>query len=263
MPESSTHEAVRDPSRATPAPAWTGRTPFDRESFHQFITMRVGAGAPVYWYNVGEVYTYPEGKLVLRIEGCDTGRVAFPRDAPDTAWQLSRKYYVYRHPATNTVLKEYNGKPVPPIAYPYQFLTFRLDQGRVLTSVEQGAGAALVRIGPVDTFILRRLGEMLVVSAPLFLNRETPRGRYEAYENYDFFLRPSGTTAAERYQMAWNRFADLPAFLGPGRAMLQMIGWRVDAFDDLPATVRECIVNDAPLWKAPPKDLDEIRQLQK
>jgi hypothetical protein len=189
--------------------------------------------------------------------------VVHPAGSPDIAWQLSRKYYVFRDPETNAVLREYNGKPVPPIAYPYQYLTFKLDKGRVVTSVEQGAGAALVRIGPLDNFILRRLGSSLVVSTPLFLNRETPRGKYEAYENYDFILRASEETSRERYQMTWNRFADLPAFLGPGRAMLQMVGWRVDAFEDLPSTIRDCILQDAPMWKEPPKDLDEIRALQK
>jgi hypothetical protein len=243
-------------------PLWTGATEFDSESFRQFVAMRIGTGAPVYWYGVGEVSTYPEGRRVLRIEGCDTGRVVYPEHAPDTVWQLSRKYYVFRDPVTNAVLRQYDGRPVPPIAYPYQYLSFRLDNGRVVAAVEQGAGAALVKIGPLDNFILRRLGTTLVVSTPLFLNRETPRGKYEAYENYDFILRVSETTPRERYQMTWNRFADLPAFLGPGRAMLQMVGWRVDAFEDLPSTIRECILQDAPMWKEPPKDLDEIRTLQ-
>jgi len=246
-----------------PGAAWTGATPFDRETFRQFVAMRVGTGAPVFWYGIGEVSTYPDGRRVLLIEGCDTARLIRPAESPDEAWQLSRKYYVFRDPETNAVIKEYNGKPAPPIAYPYQYLTFRLEGGRVVTSVEQGAGAALVRIGPLDNFILRRLGPDLVVSTPLFLNRETPRGKYEAYENYDFFLRAAEQEPRRRYQMAWNRFADQPAFLGPGRAMLQMIGWRVDRFDDLPSTIRDCIVQDAPMWKEPPKDLDEIRALQK
>jgi hypothetical protein len=52
-------------------------------------------------------------------------------------------------------------------------------------------------------------------------------------------------------------------FVGKGRAMIQMVGWRVDRFEDLPASIREYIRTDAPLWMAPPKDLEEIRALQK
>jgi hypothetical protein len=42
-----------------------------------------------------------------------------------------------------------------------------------------------------------------------------------------------------------------------------MVGWRVDRFEDLPASIREYVRTEAPLWMAPPKDLDEIRALQK
>jgi Protein of unknown function (DUF1838) len=129
--------------------------------------------------------------------------------------------------------------------------------------VERGPGAGLTKIGPGKDFLLRRMGPTLVYSTPLFLNLDTPRGHYEAYENYDFFLRPSETASQTRYQLVWNRLGDLPAFVGKGRSVVQMVGYRVDRFEDLPATIREYIRTDAPLWMQPPKDLDEIRQLQK
>ena len=65
------------------------------------------------------------------------------------------------------------------------------------------------------------------------------------------------------HQLVWNRFGDLPAFVGPGKAVIQMVGWRVDRFEDLPAQLREYVRTEAALWMAPPKDLNEIRQLQK
>jgi hypothetical protein len=128
---------------------------FDRDTFKQFVTLRAGTGIPVYWYAIGEVYSSPEGKRLLRIEGSDAARM-IPSDQPDTAFQLSRKVFVYRDPETNEILKEYKGK-----------------------------------------------------------------------------------------------------------AVIQMVGWRVDRFEDLPASIREYIKTGAPLWMAPPKDLDEIRALQK
>jgi hypothetical protein len=38
--------------------------------------------------------------------------------------------------------------------------------------------------------------------------------------------------------------------------------WRVDSFDALPATVQEWVKTDAELWREPPQDLEEIRELQ-
>jgi hypothetical protein len=235
---------------------------FDRNTFRQFVTLRAGTGAPVYWYATGEVYSSPEGKRLLRIEGSDAARM-IPGDQPDTAIQLSRKVFVYRDPETNEILKQYNGQPVTRIAYPYQLITYTLEGDRLVTFVEQGSGAALQKIGPGDSFLLRRLGPSLVFSSPLFLNMETPRGKYEAYENYDFVYHPAERDPAARHQLIWNRFGDLPAFVGKGRAVIQMVGWRADRFEDLPASIREYIRTEAPMWMQPPKDLEEIRSLQK
>jgi len=92
---------------------------------------------------------------------------------------------------------------------------------------------------------------------------ETPRGHYEAYENYDFVYHPGETNPAAKHQLVWNRLGDLPAFVGKGRAVIQMVGWRVDRFEDLPASIREYVRTEAPMWMQPPKDLEEIRSLQK
>jgi hypothetical protein len=235
---------------------------FDKESFKQFVTLRAGTGAPVYWYAIGEVYSYPEGKRLLKIEGSDTARF-LASDQPDTAMQLSRKVFVYRDPVTNELLKEWEGRPVTRIAYPYQFITYKLDGEKLVTFVEQGAGANLVKIGPGENFLLRRLGPSLVFSSPLFLNMDTPRGKYEAYENYDFVYHPAEKSPAAAHQLIWNRYGDLPAFIGKGKAMIQMVGWRCDRFEDLPSSMREYIKAEAQMWMAPPKDLNEIRELQK
>lgn len=233
---------------------------FDQEIFDQFVELRVGTGDPVYWYMKGEVYSYPDGKPIAIIEGFDTGRVIRPKDSKDTAYQLSRKIYVYRHPETGELLEEYNGNPVTYIKYPYQYITFKLEGNELALYVEQTKDGRLQKIGPVKGTSVRRVGETVVYSAPMFLNIETPRGKYEAYENYDFFHHAH---EKPKYQLAWNRFADRAPWAGPGRAILQMIGWRVDRFEDLPDTIRSYVEKEAPLWKEPPKDMDEIRELQK
>ena len=45
--------------------------------------------------------------------------------------------------------------------------------------------------------------------------------------------------------------------------MAQMVGWRTSKFEDLPEVLRTYIETEAPLWKEPPKNLEEIRELQK
>ena len=244
------------------APLAAGGT-FNRDLFMKFLDMRVGTGEPVYWYNVGEVYSSPDGKLLMRIEGCDMARRVKPADQPDTYLQLSRKTYVYRDPTTNEILQQWEGRPVPPIAYPYQYIVFKLVGDRMEITVEQGQGANLRTIGPTEHMLARQIGDTAIFSSPLFINMETPQGHYEAYENYDYILLPPKAGVEHRYQMTWNRYAAKPSFIGPGKVQMQMVGWRVDRFEDLPATIRDYIRAEAPLYMAPPKDLNEIRALQK
>lgn len=233
---------------------------FDSELFERWLSARAGDGDPVYWYSIGEVYSYPEGELLARLEGFDTARLLRSTDHPGTAHQLSRKVFVYRDTETNEVLTEVEGKPVTHIKYPYQFITYTLDGDRLVTIVEQGSGPQLRTIGPSDEITARRLGDTAIYSAPLFLNIETPRGKYEAFEHYDFFLQP--TSATQPYQLSWLRYGDLPPWLGPGKSIVHLVSWRVDSFDELPATIREYAEKEARLWLQPPKDMDEIRRLQ-
>ncbi len=237
---------------------------FDLKTFDVFVEARAGrGGTPVYWYSFGEVYSYPEGRLLLKIEGFDTGRLVRDEREKNVAYQLSRKIFLYEDPVSGKILKEYEGRPVAHIQYPYQYITYRLEGDRLVTFVEQGSGDRLQKIGPGDKFIARRLGETIVYSAPLFLAMDTPAGRYEAYENYDFFIRPGAAATRDRCQLSWVRYGDRPRFVGPGKAIIQMVAYRLERFDDLPPAVREYVLREAPLWKEPPRDLEEIRRLQK
>jgi hypothetical protein len=235
---------------------------FSQATFQQFADMRIGTGQPVYWYCVGEIYSYPEGKLMARVEGLDTARRWRDGETPTRATQLSRKTFVYRDATTNEVLRQVNGQKVEHIEYPYQFITYELKDGVIVSSVEQGKGAGVQKIAGGSPMKLRQMGNLTIVSAPLFLNFTTPRGKYEAYENYDFLLQPKGSKAAQ-YQLTWNRFGDLPPFFGPGKSIFQLVSYRVDKYKDLPPTMRGYLEKEGRLWMKPPVDLDEIRQLQK
>jgi len=245
---------------ALPAVAAASGGGFDEETFERWLAARAGTGAPVYWYSVGEVYSNPDGALLARMEGFDTARLLRAPDEPHTAFQLSRKTFVYRDPESNEILREVNGKPVQHIAYPYQYITYRLEGDRLLTTVEQGSGPALRTIGPSDEITVRRQGGVVIFSAPLFLAFDTPRGRYEAFEHYDFFLQPEG--AGQPYQLSWLRYGDLPPFLGPGKSIVHLVSWRVSSFAELPPSIRAYVEAEARLWLEPPKDLEEIRALQ-
>jgi hypothetical protein len=248
-------------SSPVPAPVVADEGGFDTEIFARFYRMRVGDGDPVYWYSVGRLKTYPDGALVALVEGFDAARLVKDREDPNTVYQLSRKIFVYRHPETNEILREWSGQPVRPIAYPYQYITYRLSGDRLETFVEQGSGERLRRIGPGKDMVVRQFGPVAVYSAPLFLNFETPRGPYQAFENYDFMIQPEDS--AVPYQLSWVRYGDLPPFLGPGKAIMHLVAVRLERFEDLPSTIRDYVEEEQPLWMKPPENMAEIRELQK
>jgi len=41
------------------------------------------------------------------------------------------------------------------------------------------------------------------------------------------------------------------------------VSWRVDQYSDLPPSIRAYLESEASLWLQPPRDIAEIRQLQK
>lgn len=237
--------------------------PFNQEVFDRWVDMRVGNGkTPTWWYCYGEVYTYPDGKLVAKMEGIDVANLI--RVAKDSAIQLNRKTFVYTDPETNQVMYgERNGKPVQHIEYEYQKITYALRGDKLATWVEQGAEPRLTKMGPGFKTTARKLGENYVFSSPVFLNFESPRGKYEAYENYDFFVAPSQKITKQKYQLTWNRYGDLPPFLGGEKGVIQLVCYRVDKFEELPEVLKKHITEKAPLWMNPPKDLEEIKNIQK
>jgi hypothetical protein len=236
--------------------------PFSPDVFDKWVEMRVGDGKkPAIWYCYGEVYSYPDGKLMTRMEGIDQALML--RISRDSVVQMNRKIFVYTDPASGSVLSEMNGKPVSHIEYPYQKITYALRGEQLATYVEQGTAPRLTRMGPGFKTTARRLtANTYVFSSPVFLNFETPRGKYEAYENYDFFVDLSHKKTRDRYQLTWNRYGDLPPFAGSGKGVIQLVCYRVDTFDELPDTLKKHIREKAPLWQNPPQSLAEIAQLQ-
>lgn len=235
---------------------------FDEASFRLWVDARAGTGEPVYWYSTGTVRAYPSGELLFLMEGYDTARSHWPQPGESVAHQYNRKIYIFRDPATGEVLETWNGQAVEPVAYPYQFIRYALDGEGMKTTVEQGAGE---RVQTVEggSMAHRLVGDTHVFTAPVFLDFPIPgtERRYQAWENYDFFIQPE-EGVAEPHQLSWARVGPLPPWAGGAQSVMHLVTWRVESFEDVPADFRRYILEQAPLWKAPPQDLAEIRQLQ-
>lgn len=237
---------------------------FDRDLYERFVSMRTGDGEPVYWYSIGTLRAYPSGETLAIMEGFDTARHARRDDRPETLFQLSRKTYIFRDPDSGERISEIDGKPVYVLQYPYQQIEYTLEGDRLLTMVEQGRKPNVQRIGPGNNVSARRLGDGVTqFTAPLFLDMALPGGRkYEAFENYDFFIQPEKVEGSARYQLSWVRYGASPPFNGGGPVIMHMVSWRTDSFEALPNTIKEYVQEEAPMWMAPPRDFAEIEALQ-
>lgn len=232
--------------------------------FRTWVDSRAGTGQPVHWVAEGGVYEYPTGRKLFGMVGFDSSRVFWPAKAGEPVIHLTRKTFAYTDPVTGEILREFNGKPVTPIAYPYQMISYRQEGSQIFADVEQGTGAAVQTIKAREGIRYRWLGkDTLAVTAPIFLDFPLPSGaRYEAWENYDFFIHRKGKLD-QPFQMSWQRFGALPAWAGKGKAIYHMVSWRVDRESDFPAPLLAWAKADMSMWLKPPADVAEVRRLQK
>lgn len=233
------------------------------EVLRTWVDARAGTGAPVHWVSEGGVYDYPSGEKLLGMIGFDSSTVIWPDNPDGAVIHLTRKTYTYTDPVSGEILTEYKGRPVQPIAYPYQLIRYRMRDGRIYGDVEQGAGDNIQRIRSRNGMQVRKLGRgTTAVTASVFLDFPIPGGgRYQAWENYDFFLH-SNDMADEPHQLSWQRYGPLPPFAGEGNAIYHKLAWRVESQHEFPPALLEWARTEAPMWLQPPADLDEIRALQ-
>jgi len=232
------------------------------EELKAWVDARAGTGEPVHWIADGGVYEYPSGKKLFGMIGFDSSTVIWPDSADQVITHLTRKTFAYTDPETGEVLTEYKGKPVTPIAYPYQMITYRLENDRIYGDVEQGVGDRIQTIKAETGIPYRKMGKSYIYNASVFLDFPLPGGRqYQAWENYDFFVHPEGSVD-EPHQMAWERYGDLPAWSDGGKAIIQLHSWRVESQDEFPEQLLAWAKKDKPQWLSPPKDIAEVRALQ-
>ncbi|MBL7828376.1 MAG: DUF1838 family protein [Saprospiraceae bacterium] len=234
---------------------------FDKDIFEKWVNVRAGNGKKaVLWYCFGEVYAYPEGKLVAKMQGVDLATQIPVTE--DSVIQLNRKLFLYLDKDKETILDSLNGMPVTHIKYPYQVIEYVHKGNELVTYVTQGSGARLARLGPTSTAKVKKVGNNLVFSFPAFMNFQTAKGKYEAYENFDFFYNPNASKTVQKFQLTWWRYGELPPFLGSGKSVIQLVSHRVGDFEDLPEQLKTYIRTNASLWLEPPLSLEEIHRIQ-
>ncbi len=233
------------------------------EALKIWVNSRAGTGETVHWIADGYVYEYPSGKKLFGMIGFDSSTVIWPEEADGKIIHLTRKTFAYTDLETGEVLTEYNGNEVKAIAYPYQMITYRLEGNKIYGDVEQGVGDRVQQIKAKDGIPFRKLGDTYVYNAQVFLDFPLPSGaQYQAWENYDFFMHPKGTVE-EPHQMTWQRYGKLPGWAGDGQAIIRLHSWRVESHDEFPEKLLAWAKKDKPQWLNPPKDIAEVRALQK
>ncbi len=233
------------------------------EALQVWVDARAGSGEPVHWVSEGSVYEYPSGKKLFGMMGFDSSTVFWPEEVGGDIIHLTRKTFTYTDGETGEVLTEFNGNKVEPIAYPYQMITYRLENDRIYGDVEQGVGDRIQKIEAKDGIPFRKMGSSYMYNASVFLDFPLPSGaQYEAWENYDFFFHPEGSVD-EPHQMTWQRYGKAPSWAGGGPVILHLQSWRVESQDEFPEKLLSWAKSDQPQWLSPPASVEEVRALQK
>lgn len=228
-----------------------------------WVDARAGTGDPVHWIADGSVYEYPSGKKLFGMIGFDSSTSIWPDEEDGVITHLTRKTFAYTDPETGEILKEYNGNVVEPIAYPYQMITYRLENDRIYGDVEQGVGDRVQTIKAEEGIPYRKMGDSYIYNASVFLDFPLPTGdQYQAWENYDFFIHPEGSVD-EPHQMSWARYGSVPRWAGEGKAIIHLHSWRVESHEEFPEQILTWAKEEKPKWLYPPKDIAEVRALQK
>jgi hypothetical protein len=243
---------------ATLAPAAAPAAGFDADLFERFVDSNMGSdGKPVYYYSTGTVKTFPGGELLATIEGVDMARL-LRRDADGTVHKASRKMFILRDPKSGEVIEQVDGKALDGYFYPYQYMTFRLDGDQLRGSATQGAGAAKRSVDVGSAMDARRVGDVAVFSAP---NARASADGTGSYEMYEFWVQPRGSKVQPSTTLTLTLVNWHP--IGRGKPVYtHRTSWRVDRYEDLPASLRQWIDAKAPLYREPPRDMAEIERLQ-
>mmetsp|Transcript_51285 Transcript_51285/g.154108 ORF Transcript_51285/g.154108 Transcript_51285/m.154108 type:complete len:314 (-) Transcript_51285:43-984(-) len=275
--------SLASPTEASPktepggVPSSSAPTP---DAFDTFMEMRTGLGTGggasdrVFWTGEGALFHSPSGRVLARFEGVDVCRAV--RLGPGRVRQLSRKVFWFLDPATGERMTEYEGKPVRPIKYDAQ--AFEFTRGEAAAADDDGDGDGDDSLTTILTSVVRgprivpvqpctpRWGSpdrtQMMYNFPIFIDMDIPgRGRYQAYEFYDYTVEPSFPSDRPP-SVVWSRQGSIQPFATDGKGVMHSVGRRVTSFDDLPESIRTVIEEEYPLFSRPPADIAEVDRFQ-
>ena len=240
--------------------------------FDAWVAMRMGLSSEetperassdqIFWAGRGEVYENPSGRVLANFEGLDVCRAVQLENGH--VRQIGRKVFWFRDPETDEIMTEFEGRPVRPVQYDAQVFDYKRgvnvrDPSMPTILPLNVVGPRIIKCPPCSA---RWAGNgQLLFQLPLFIDMETPRGHYQAYEFYDYCLDTSfpddrpGT-------VFWSRQGPLPPFDQNNPVVMHFSGYRATAFEDLPGYIREVIEESFPLFRAPPVDMDDVHRIE-
>ncbi len=230
---------------------------FSRDDFERYVDCRYGTGGPVFWYGWGGFTTVPGGQMFARTEGYEVGRLYRPNPDEPEVHLLNRKLMVFRNPQTGEAIQLPDGSPMWLSDYTYQHIRTRLEDGRLSSYAEQGVGDAYGEVTGGQNTEVQHFEDMSVFTTPAQYSIDW-NGEQPVWETYHWIERRLGDKIV--YDGVWAGDFPLPPGFPPGRGTMHAYFHRYDAFETLPGTIRAFVEEYAPLWKAPPADMDEIER---
>lgn len=237
----------------------------NQQQFDNWIQARCGSGEPVYWYTRGDVRAFPgDGEVLYRIDFVEENRLVADPGKPDNKICLGRKMSLFLDKDTGEVLHEFRGHPLAPEIYPYQVIEMTLQGDRVAAVATQGAGKSLRTHRLDDVVNAMNFADRTYFAAAAMFTVHHGAGVHNVFE-YLTYVMPPDAASEKTPDPGLVRTVSYNSPYGDGNTYVveHAVGTRVKSYDELPVHVHEFIKTEAPIFRAPPANMAEIKRLQK
>lgn len=239
-----------------------------QQQFDTWVAARCGTGEPVYWYARGDARAYPGGEVLFRVDFVEENRLVLDPENPKARVCLGRKMSIKLDKDTGAVLREFRGQSVAAASiYPYQMIAMSLHGDRVAAVATQGSGKFLRTHSLDDVISVIDFGGRTYFDAAAIFSSHRKEGDLNTFE-YLTYVMPvdSGKQKNPNPGLSMMAGSERPVWAGgDGKTnylVEHVVGGRVSTYEELPAHVRQFIKTDAPIFRAPPANVAEIKRLQ-
>lgn len=119
----------------------------------RWCQLRAGtSAATTHWYSSGELYSFPGGQLLARLEGFEAVRARI--ESPRLVHELSRRLVLFVDKEKGTPLADAGGGRLGEIRTPYQHCAYRLEGSVVHTEVSGGLRSVVIAVVEKDSIIV-------------------------------------------------------------------------------------------------------------